>query len=146
MDKRKIQYNVCIRCQKSIKSIHRHLHSIPSWIRHFQRIRELLIEDMNCVKRGYFECTLKQKGIFRLVLCYTIKYCKQQVGRIWKLHCYKFGCYLQLMSFSFSRPIQWYHSHVDPFWPDGTFKAAELHVFQWWHLFTMSILPLSGHH
>ncbi len=20
---------------------------------------------------------------------------------------------------SFSRPIQWYHSHVDPIWPDG---------------------------
>ncbi len=24
---------------------------------------------------------------------------------------------------SFSRPIQWYHSHADPIWPDGTFKA-----------------------
>jgi hypothetical protein len=24
---------------------------------------------------------------------------------------------------SFSRPIQWYHSHVDPIWPDGTFKV-----------------------
>jgi hypothetical protein len=23
---------------------------------------------------------------------------------------------------SFSRLIQWYHSHVDPIWPDGTFK------------------------
>ncbi len=23
---------------------------------------------------------------------------------------------------SFSRPIQWYHSHADPIWPDGTFK------------------------
>jgi hypothetical protein len=22
----------------------------------------------------------------------------------------------------FSRPIQWYHSHADPIWPDGTFK------------------------
>jgi hypothetical protein len=21
---------------------------------------------------------------------------------------------------SFSRPIQWYHSHSDPIWPDGT--------------------------
>ena len=20
---------------------------------------------------------------------------------------------------SFSRPIQWYHSHADPIWPDG---------------------------
>ncbi len=24
---------------------------------------------------------------------------------------------------SFSRPIQWYHSHADPIWPDGTFKT-----------------------
>ncbi len=24
---------------------------------------------------------------------------------------------------SFSRPIQWYHSHADPIWPDGTFKS-----------------------
>ncbi len=23
---------------------------------------------------------------------------------------------------SFSRLIQWYHSHVEPIWPDGTFK------------------------
>ncbi len=23
----------------------------------------------------------------------------------------------------FSRPIQWYHSHADPIWPDGTFKS-----------------------
>jgi hypothetical protein len=23
---------------------------------------------------------------------------------------------------SFLRPIQWYHSHADPIWPDGTFK------------------------
>jgi hypothetical protein len=23
---------------------------------------------------------------------------------------------------SLSRPIQWYHSHADPIWPDGTFK------------------------
>ncbi len=23
---------------------------------------------------------------------------------------------------SFSRPIQWYHSHEDPIWPDGTFN------------------------
>ena len=22
----------------------------------------------------------------------------------------------------FLRPIQWYHSHADPIWPDGTFK------------------------
>jgi hypothetical protein len=22
----------------------------------------------------------------------------------------------------FSRPIQWYHSHADQIWPDGTFK------------------------
>jgi hypothetical protein len=24
---------------------------------------------------------------------------------------------------SFSRPIQWYHSHADPIWPEGTFKS-----------------------
>jgi hypothetical protein len=23
----------------------------------------------------------------------------------------------------FSRPIQWYHSHADPIWLDGTFKS-----------------------
>ncbi len=26
----------------------------------------------------------------------------------------------------FSRPIQWYHSHVDPIWPDGTFKGCQI--------------------
>ncbi len=25
---------------------------------------------------------------------------------------------------SFSRPIQWYHSHIDPIWPDGTFNNS----------------------
>jgi hypothetical protein len=25
---------------------------------------------------------------------------------------------------NFSRPIQWYHSHADPIWPDSTFKDA----------------------
>jgi hypothetical protein len=25
---------------------------------------------------------------------------------------------------SFSRPIQRYHSHADPIWPDGTFKGT----------------------
>jgi hypothetical protein len=24
---------------------------------------------------------------------------------------------------SFTRPIQWYHSHADPICPDGTFKV-----------------------
>jgi hypothetical protein len=28
----------------------------------------------------------------------------------------------------FSRPIQWYHSHVDPIWLDDTFKVALTHV------------------
>jgi hypothetical protein len=28
---------------------------------------------------------------------------------------------------SFSRPIQWYHSHADPIWPDGTFFKTEIH-------------------
>jgi hypothetical protein len=27
---------------------------------------------------------------------------------------------------SFSRPIQWYYSHVDPIWPDGTFKKTTI--------------------
>jgi hypothetical protein len=27
---------------------------------------------------------------------------------------------------SFSMPIQWFHSHEDPIWPDGTFKTAAL--------------------
>jgi hypothetical protein len=26
---------------------------------------------------------------------------------------------------SFSRPIQRYHSHADPIWPDGTFQRGE---------------------
>jgi hypothetical protein len=26
----------------------------------------------------------------------------------------------------FSRPIQWYHSHADPIWPDGTFEVKIL--------------------
>ncbi len=25
---------------------------------------------------------------------------------------------------SFSRAFQWYHSHLDPIWPDGTFKTG----------------------
>jgi hypothetical protein len=25
---------------------------------------------------------------------------------------------------SFSRPVQWYHSHADPIWPDVTFNDA----------------------
>jgi hypothetical protein len=27
---------------------------------------------------------------------------------------------------SFSRPIQWYQSHVDPIWPDGTFNFEDV--------------------
>ncbi len=30
---------------------------------------------------------------------------------------------------SFSRAFQWYHSHLDPIWPDGTFKEYP-HFFQ----------------
>ncbi len=26
---------------------------------------------------------------------------------------------------SFSRSIQWYHTHADPIWPDGTFKERQ---------------------
>jgi hypothetical protein len=25
----------------------------------------------------------------------------------------------------FSKPIQWYQSHADPIWPDGTFKSVQ---------------------
>jgi hypothetical protein len=31
---------------------------------------------------------------------------------------------------SFSRPIQWYHSHADPIWLDGTFKSVEPFPFK----------------
>jgi hypothetical protein len=27
---------------------------------------------------------------------------------------------------SFSRPIQWYHSHADPIWLDDTFKMQRI--------------------
>ncbi len=36
---------------------------------------------------------------------------------------------------SFSRPIQWYHSHADPIWPDGTFKNGVFHVDEIKHIF-----------
>ncbi len=26
---------------------------------------------------------------------------------------------------SFSMPIQWFHSHEDPIWPDGTFNTMQ---------------------
>ncbi len=29
---------------------------------------------------------------------------------------------------SFSRPIQWYHSHADPIWPDGTFNLTNQRI------------------
>jgi hypothetical protein len=29
---------------------------------------------------------------------------------------------------SFPMPIHWYHSHVDPIWPDGTFKEPKNRV------------------
>jgi hypothetical protein len=29
-----------------------------------------------------------------------------------------------VVAMSFSRPIQWYRSHVDPIWQDGTFKMC----------------------
>ena len=31
---------------------------------------------------------------------------------------------------SFSRLIQWYHSHVDPIWPDGTFNSLKVRLRQ----------------
>ncbi len=30
---------------------------------------------------------------------------------------------------SFSRAFQWYHSHLDPIWPDGTFKSGGAGIF-----------------
>jgi hypothetical protein len=27
---------------------------------------------------------------------------------------------------SFLRPMQWFHSHADPIWPDGTFKSMKV--------------------
>ncbi len=33
---------------------------------------------------------------------------------------------------SFSRPIQWYHSHADPIWPGGTFKVLFVRKIQHW--------------
>ncbi len=33
---------------------------------------------------------------------------------------------------SFSRAFQWYHSHLDPIWPDGTFNV-------WNHYFVVNI-------
>ncbi len=29
----------------------------------------------------------------------------------------------------FSKPIQWYHSHADKIWLDGTFKGAQVWDF-----------------
>jgi hypothetical protein len=48
---------------------------------------------------------------------------------------------------SFSTPIQWYHSHADPIWPDGTFKfiyIEGLKNFVSGDLHTSSRVPL--HH
>ncbi len=44
---------------------------------------------------------------------------------------------------SFSRPIQWYNSHVDPNWPDGTFKnlAAFPSIFQTKYLDNVCQVP-----
>ncbi len=30
----------------------------------------------------------------------------------------------------FSMPIQWYHSHVDPIWPDGTLNILDGHSYR----------------
>ncbi len=30
----------------------------------------------------------------------------------------------------FSRAIQWYHSHADPVWPEGTLKALAAHLIE----------------
>ncbi len=34
---------------------------------------------------------------------------------------------------TFLRPIKWYHSHADPFWPDGTFNLT-LYILLWKNL------------
>ncbi len=42
---------------------------------------------------------------------------------------------------SFSRPIQWYHSHADPIWPDGTFisKIHQIQLTNWnTHIFSIA--------
>jgi hypothetical protein len=41
--------------------------------------------------------------------------------QIFKSEIKKSKTFLRLMFFT--RPIQWYHSHADPIWPDGTFKC-----------------------
>jgi hypothetical protein len=33
----------------------------------------------------------------------------------------------------FSRPIQWYHSHADPIWTDGSFILVFLLLLSVWH-------------
>jgi hypothetical protein len=43
---------------------------------------------------------------------------------------------------SFSRHIQWYHSHADPIWPDGTFKGT---VAWFWKFNILKILEYTVH-
>jgi hypothetical protein len=40
---------------------------------------------------------------------------------------------------SLSRPIQMYHSHVDPIWPDGTFNYRFLIYLQHFQPYTITI-------
>ncbi len=48
---------------------------------------------------------------------------------------------------SFSRAFQWYHSHLDPIWPDGTFKRTYIQYLYMLlvenRFFLSSSLPLS---
>ncbi len=53
---------------------------------------------------------------------------------------------------SFSRAFQWYHSHLDPIWPDGTFNGLSIDtnppLFNGWtlllknHLNGLNFVPL----
>jgi hypothetical protein len=55
---------------------------------------------------------------------------------------------------SFLRPIQWYHSHADPIWPDGTLKDPTHRSFTdsmpceksilLWNLFLETSIPCEG--
>ena len=45
---------------------------------------------------------------------------------------------------SFSRPIQWYHSHADQIWPDSTFKANVENCIRIFYYFPDSFtIPIS---
>ncbi len=56
-----------------------------------------------------------------------IHFCMKQLRTLKSFHIFKSEIkksktYRGLMSFS--RPIQWYHSHEDPIWPDSAFNGS----------------------